>query len=137
MWWGGISVMIMDLPAREARSFILRTRLQLEVRYEWRSMFPDLARIAVSPMQRIERIRRGRMLQGGRRWNARLLQATDDLTGTGHVAEPTWAALAELTEKQRMDWSSTVGNIVRFDAAGTALACSSTMIETGPRSLIA
>ena len=38
-----------------------------------------------------------------------MLQATDELTGDGHIADATWQALAALSEKQRMDLVMTVG----------------------------
>jgi len=38
-----------------------------------------------------------------------LLRATDDLTRDYHVSDASWAALAELTDKQKMDLVMTVG----------------------------
>ena len=59
--------------------------------------------------EEITRIKAGPDAPGWSAIDAALLRATDELTADAFITDETWAQLASLTEKQRMDLVMTVG----------------------------
>ncbi|MEO9601549.1 carboxymuconolactone decarboxylase family protein [Parasphingorhabdus sp.] len=109
MWWGGyILSHHNDLSAREREIIILRTGFNWKAGYEW-AQHVRIGKDCGLTDEEIERIKAGPDAPGWTPLESAMLQATDDLTGDGHVADATWEALADLTEKQRMDLVMTVG----------------------------
>jgi 4-carboxymuconolactone decarboxylase len=105
MWWGGYILSDHnDLPPREREIVILRTGFNWKSGYEW-AQHVRIGKDCGLTDEEIERIKAGPDAPGWTPIERAMLQATDELTGGGHVAD----ALAELTEKQRMDLVMTVG----------------------------
>lgn len=109
MWWGGYILSDHnDLPARERELVILRTGFNWKSGYEW-AQHVRIGKDCGLTDEEIERIKSGPNAPGWTPLERAMLQATDELTSDGHIAEATWQALADLTEKQRMDLVMTVG----------------------------
>jgi alkylhydroperoxidase family enzyme len=109
MWWGGYILSDHnDLPAREREIVILRTGFNWKSGYEW-AQHVRIGKDCGLTDEEIDRIKAGPDAPGWTPLERAMLQATDELTGDGHIADATWQALAELTEKQRMDLVMTVG----------------------------
>ena len=73
---------------------------------------PDVARLVEEGVERevpLEQIKVGPEAPAWTPLERAMLQATDELTGDGHIADGTWQGLAALTEKQRMHLVMTVG----------------------------
>ena len=109
MAWGGyILSPDNDLPPRERELVILRTGFNWRSGYEW-AQHRRIGKDCGLADEEIEAIKDG---PSHSRWNnldRALLTATDELTSDGFVGDSTWEALAELSEKQRMDLVMTVG----------------------------
>lgn len=109
MAWGGyILSPDNDLPPRERELVILRTGFNWRSGYEW-AQHQRIGKDCGLADEEIEAIKDG---PNHSRWNnldRALLTATDELTSDGFVGDSTWEALAELSEKQRMDLVMTVG----------------------------
>ena len=87
---------------------ILRTGFNWRSGYEW-AQHQRIGKDCGLADEEIEAIKDG---PNHSRWNnldRALLTATDELTSDGFVGDSTWEALAELSEKQRMDLVMTVG----------------------------
>ena len=109
MWWGGYVLSDHnDLAPREREIIILRTGFNWKSGYEW-AQHVRIGKDCGLTDEEIERIKAGPDAPSWTPLERAMLQATDDLTSDGHVADATWAALADLTEKQRMDLVMTVG----------------------------
>jgi 4-carboxymuconolactone decarboxylase len=109
MWWGGYILSDHnDLAAREREIIILRTGFNWKSGYEW-AQHVRIGKDCGLTDEEIERIKAGPDAPGWTPIESAMLRATDELTSDGHVADATWEALAELTEKQRMDLVMTVG----------------------------
>lgn len=109
MWWGGYILSDHnDLPARDREIIILRTGFNWKSGYEW-AQHVRIGKDFGLTDEDIVRIKTGPDAPGWTPLERAMLQATDELTGDGHVTDATWAALAALTEKQRMDLVMTVG----------------------------
>jgi len=109
MWWGGYILSDHnDLAPREREIIILRTGFNWKSGYEW-AQHVRIGKDCGLTDEEIAWIKVGPEAPGWTPLERALLQATDELTGDGHVTDATWAALAELTEKQRMDLVMTVG----------------------------
>ena len=108
MAWGGYILSDANsLSARDRELVILRTGFNWRSGYEW----AQHVRIGLDcglTESEIERIKSG---PGAPEWNdsdRSLLQATDELTADAFISDATWAALADFSEKQRMDLVMTV-----------------------------
>lgn len=107
--WGGYVLSDKNaLAPRERELLILRTGWLCRSGYEW----VQHTRIGLqSGLTRaeIDRIKQGPDAAGWSASDAALLRVADDLVGDFFVSDATWAGLAGLTEKQRMDAVFTVG----------------------------
>lgn len=109
MWWGGyILSKHNDLPPREREIIILRTGFNWKSGYEW-AQHVRIGKDCGITEDEIERIKAGPDAPGWTAVESAMLRAVDDLTSDGFVSDASWAALGELTEKQRMDLVMTVG----------------------------
>lgn len=96
------------LPPREREIVILRTGWLCRSGYE----FAQHRRIGLEyglTVAEIERIKVGPDVSGWTPLEAAMLRATDELVSDHFVSDATWAALAELGDKGRMDLVLTVG----------------------------
>jgi alkylhydroperoxidase family enzyme len=107
--WGGYVLSRRNsLSARDRELVILRAGFNCASGYE----FTQHTRIGLDAglsEAEIEAIKAG---PDDSLWNAEdrtMLRATDDLTSDFHVSDTSWAALAFLTDKQKMDLVMTVG----------------------------
>ena len=107
--WGGYVLSDKNaLGPRERELLILRTGWLCRSGYEW----VQHTRIALQSglsREEIDRVKRGPDAVGWSASDAALLRVADDLVGDFFVSDATWAGLARLTEKQRMDAVFTVG----------------------------
>lgn len=109
MWWGGYILSDHNaLPAREREIVILRTGYNWKSGYEWAQHVQIGKDCGLTDIE-IERIKAGPDAPGWTPLEQAMLQATDELTGDGHVSDASWTALGALSEKQRMDLVMTVG----------------------------
>lgn len=96
------------LPERERELVILRTGWNCKSGYEWmqhRRIGLDCGLTA----EEVERVKQGPDAPGWTPLESALLRAADELVGNHFVSDATWAALAELGDKGRMDLVFTVG----------------------------
>lgn len=97
-----------SLPPRARELVILRTGWNCKSGYEWmqhRRIGLDCGLSA----EAIERIKAGPAAPGWTPLEAAMLRAVDELVAHHFVEDATWAALAELGDKGRMDLVFTVG----------------------------
>jgi alkylhydroperoxidase family enzyme len=97
-----------SLPAREREIVILRTGWLCRSGYE----FAQHRRIGLASglsAEEIERIKAGPDAAGWTSLEAAMVRAADELVRDHFVSDATWAALAELGDKGRMDLVFTVG----------------------------
>lgn len=97
-----------SLAERERELVILRTGYNCGSGYE----FTQHTRIGLDAglsEAEIEAIKAGPEAPGWNDEDRALLRATDDLTRDFHVSDASWAALAFLSDKQKMDLVMTVG----------------------------
>ncbi len=97
-----------SLPARERELVILRTGWNCRSGYEFaqhRRIGIDCGLTAVE----IERVKQGPDAAGWEPLESAMLRACDELVADHHVSDATWAALAELGDRGRMDLVFTVG----------------------------
>ncbi len=107
--WGGYILSRRNaLTARDRELVILRTGYNCRSGYEW----TQHKRIGLGcnlNEDEIERIKAGPSAEGWSDLDRAMLIATDELTRDHFVSDETWAALAPLGEKGRMDLVFTVG----------------------------
>jgi 4-carboxymuconolactone decarboxylase len=96
------------LPARERELAILRTGYNCGAGYEW-TQHRAIGLAAGLAEAEIATIKQGPDAPGWSAIDRAILTACDDLTRDFHVSDATWAALAPLGEKARMDLVMTVG----------------------------
>jgi alkylhydroperoxidase family enzyme len=107
--WGGYILSRRNaLSERDRELVILRTGYNCRSGYEWTQhkrigLGCDLSKAE------IERIKAGPDAEGWSDLDRAMLRATDELTGQHFVTDATWAALAPLGDKGRMDLVFTVG----------------------------
>jgi 4-carboxymuconolactone decarboxylase len=107
--WGGYVLSDKNaLGPRERELLILRTGWLCRSGYEWVQHTRIGLQSGLTP-EEIERIKRGPDAAGWSTSDAALLRVADDLVTDFFVSDTTWAGLADLTEKQRMDAVFTVG----------------------------
>ena len=108
MAWGGYILSDANsLSARDRELVILRTGFNWKSGYEW----AQHVRIGLDcglTESEIARIKSGPEAPEWQASDRALLQATDELTGDAFISDVTWAALADYSEKQRMDLVMTV-----------------------------
>jgi 4-carboxymuconolactone decarboxylase len=108
LWGGYILSDRNSLAPRERELLILRTGWLCRSGYEW-VQHMRIGLQAGLKQDEIERIKVGPDADGWSKNDAALLRVADDLVGDFFVSDATWAGLADLTEKQRMDAVFTVG----------------------------
>ena len=108
MVWGGYILSdLNDLAPRERELVILRAGYNWKAGYEWAQHERIGLDCGLSP-EEIARIKAGPDAPGWSDLDSALLQATDELTADAFITDATWARLAALTEKQKMDLVITV-----------------------------
>lgn len=108
LWGGYILSDRNSLAPRERELLILRTGWLCRSGYEW----VQHTRIGLQSglsQEEIERIKIGPEAPGWSMADAALLRVADDLVRDFFVSDATWAALGDLSERQRMDAVFTVG----------------------------
>lgn len=109
MRWGGYILSdLNDLAPRERELVILRAGYNWKAGYEW-AQHARIGKQCGLTDEEIERIKAGPDAPGWSAIDAAMLRATDELTADAFITDATWAALSELSEKQRMDLVMTVG----------------------------
>ena len=109
MRWGGYVLSEKNaLPAREREIVILRTGYNWKSGYEW-AQHVRIGKQCGLTDDEIDAIKAGPLNPIWTPLESAMLQATDDLTRDGFIADATWAALDELSDKQKMDLVFTVG----------------------------
>lgn len=96
------------LTARDRELVILRTGYNCRSGYEWTQHKRIGLDCGLSEAE-IERIKAGPDADGWNEIDRAMLRASDELTGNHFVTDATWAALAPLGDKGRMDLVMTVG----------------------------
>ncbi len=96
------------LPERDRELVILRTGYNCRSGYEW-TQHKRIGLDCDLSEAEIERIKAGPDAEGWSDLDRAMLRATDELTGQHFVTDATWAALAPLGDKGRMDLVFTVG----------------------------
>lgn len=96
------------LPERERELAILRVGYNCGAGYEW-TQHKEIGLQAGLTEAEIEAIKRGGSDPAWSATDRAILRACDELTSDFHVSDATWAALAPLGEKGRMDLVMTVG----------------------------
>jgi 4-carboxymuconolactone decarboxylase len=98
-----------SVPRRERELVILRTSWDCDADYDWAHHVPAAQRAGLSD-EEILRISKGPSAAGWSKFDALLLQATDELHRDQRISEATWKALAErYNEQQMMDFVFAVG----------------------------
>lgn len=108
VWGGHILSRRNSLPPRERELVILRTGFLCKSGYEWMQHY----RIGVDcglTAEEIERIKAGPDAAGWTPLESAMLRATDELVRDHFISDTSWAALAELGDRGRMDLVYTVG----------------------------
>lgn len=109
MAWGGyILSNHNDLAPREREIVILRTGYNWKSGYEW-AQHVRIGKEAGLTDEEIDWIKQGPDVPGWSPTESAMLRAVDELTNDSFVTDATWAALSDLSEKQRMDLVMTVG----------------------------
>ncbi len=107
--WGGYILSKRNaVPERERELAILRTGFNCGAGYEW-TQHKDIGLAAGLSAAEIAAIKRGPEAPEWSPLDRAILTACDELTRDFYVADATWAALAPLGEKGRMDLVMTVG----------------------------
>ncbi|HEX2811424.1 MAG TPA: carboxymuconolactone decarboxylase family protein [Sphingopyxis sp.] len=107
--WGGYILSRRNaLTERDRELVILRTGYNCRSGYEWTQHKRIGLGCDLSEAE-IERIKAGPDADGWSDLDRAMLRATDELTGRHFVTDATWAALAPLGDKGRMDLVFTVG----------------------------
>lgn len=96
------------LPEREREIVILRTGWLCRSGYEF-AQHSRIGKACGLTGEEIARIKAGPEAEGWTPLEATLLRACDELVGDHFVSDATWASLAELGDKGRMDLVFTVG----------------------------
>lgn len=96
------------LAPREREMLVLRTGWLCRAGYEWVQHCRIGLRCGLT-REEIDRIKLGPDADGWSVSDAALLRVADDLVRDHFVSDATWAGLADLSEKQRMDAVFTVG----------------------------
>src|SRR5215470_10472248 len=98
-----------SVPRRERELVILRTSWDCDADYDWAHHVPAAQRAGLSD-EEILRISKGPSAAGWSKFDALLLQATDELHRDQRISEATWSALAgHYNEPQMMDLVFAVG----------------------------
>ena len=96
------------LSPRDRELVILRTGFNCRAGYEW-TQHKRIGLDCGLSAEEIERIKSGPDADGWTDLDRAMLRATDELTSDHFVTDATWAALAPLGDKGRMDLVLTVG----------------------------
>jgi len=96
------------LSPRDRELVILRTGYNCRSGYEW-TQHKRIGLDCGLTEDEIARIKTGPDAEGWNDLDRAMLRATDDLTGNHFVTDASWAALAPLGDKGRMDLVMTVG----------------------------
>lgn len=96
------------LSERDRELVILRTGYNCRSGYEW-TQHKRIGLDSGLTEDEIERIKAGPDAAGWSEIDRAMLRATDELTGNHFVSDASWAALAPLGDKGRMDLVMTVG----------------------------
>jgi alkylhydroperoxidase family enzyme len=96
------------LSARDRELVILRTGYNCRSGYEW-TQHKRIGLDSGLTADEIQRIKDGPDADGWSDIDRAMLRATDDLTSNHFVSDASWAALAPLGDKGRMDLVMTVG----------------------------
>lgn len=96
------------LSERDRELVILRTGYNCRSGYEW-TQHKRIGLDCGLSEDEIERIKTGPDADGWNETDRAMLQATDELTSNHFVSDASWAALASLGDKGRMDLVMTVG----------------------------
>jgi alkylhydroperoxidase family enzyme len=107
-WGGYILSRRSALSERDRELVILRTGYNCRSGYEW-TQHKRIGLDCGLTEAEIERIKAGPDAGGWSDIDAAMLRATDELTGDHFITDATWAALAPLGDKGRMDLIFTVG----------------------------
>jgi alkylhydroperoxidase family enzyme len=97
-----------SLPPREREIVILRTGWLCRSGYEF-AQHKRIGFVCGLTLEEVERIKAGPEASGWTAIEAAMLRAADELVADHFVSDATWAALAELGDKGRMDLVFTVG----------------------------
>jgi len=110
MRWGGyvLSDKNNSLAPRERELVILRAGYNWKSGYEWAQHVVIGKRCGLTDAE-IEQIKTGPDHPTWTPMDSALLRAVDELTSDAFVTDATWAALSDLSEKQRMDLVFTCG----------------------------
>jgi alkylhydroperoxidase family enzyme len=107
--WGGYILSRRNaLSERDRELVILRTGYNCRSGYEW-TQHKRIGLDCDLSEAEIERIKAGPDAEGWSDLDRAMLRATDELTAQHFVTDATWAALAPLGDKGRMDLVFTVG----------------------------
>lgn len=115
------------LPVREREIVILRTGWLCRSGYEF-AQHTSIGRDCGLTGEDIARIKAGPDAPGWTALEAAMLRAADELVGDHFVTDATWAALAELGDKGRMDLVYTVG---QYTQVSMMLNSFGVQLETG------
>lgn len=96
------------IAPREREIIILRTGFNWKAGYEWGQHVVIGKRCGLTD-QEIEAIKVGPTAANWTPLESAMLQAVDELTVDSFITDATWAALSDLTERQKMDLVYTVG----------------------------
>ena len=109
MRWGGYILSDKNsLAPREREIVILRTGFNWKSGYEWAQHVRIGKQCGLTDIE-IEAIKEGPLSPDWKPIDSAMIRATDELTSDGFITDRTWAELAPLSEKQRMDLVMTVG----------------------------
>lgn len=97
-----------SLPPREREMVILRTGWLCRSGYEF-AQHRRIGKVCGLSDEEIERIKQGSDAEGWTALESAMLRATDELVQDHHVSDASWAALAPLGDRGRMDLVFTVG----------------------------
>lgn len=96
------------IAPREREILILRTGFNWKAGYEWAQHVVIGKQCGLTDAE-IEAIKQGPTAPNWTPLESAMLQAVDDLTSDAFITDETWAALSDLTERQKMDLIYTVG----------------------------
>ncbi len=109
MRWGGYILSDKNsLAPREREIVILRAGYNWKSGYEWAQHVRIGKQCGLNDAE-ITAIKTGPSAPNWTPVESAMIQATDELTSDAFITDKTWAQLASLTEKQRMDLVMTVG----------------------------
>lgn len=107
-WGGYILSRRNSLPERERELVILRTGWLCKSGYEF-AQHTRIGKECGLTQEEIVRVKAGPDAAGWTQIESDMLRACDELVSDHHVSDATWAALAELGDRGRMDLVFTVG----------------------------